>query len=257
MKSDKYFLIIAYNGNRYHGWQNQKDGLSVQEVLEGILTNVIGTEIPIHGCGRTDTGVHASNYVAHAILPFVPPDFLFKLNKQLPEQIAVKQIMPMHPDAHAQKDAEMRTYTYFIHTHKDPYLSEFSTWYPNLELDLNKMERACQTIPKARDFKNFCLNPKKHKSTLCSVKKVEFFVHPNQKRIAIRFSGDHFLRSMIRLLVGELIEVGSGETTLAQFEDYLQLRRIKPKHNKAYPQGLHLTAVQYLYFKTELPERPF
>ena len=251
---EKFFFILSYKGTTFNGWQNQKDGKSVQEALEKALAAVLKTTVTIHGCGRTDAGVHAENYVFHVRLPELEQEhFLFKLNNKLPAQIAIKHIVPVAREANAQLDAVSRTYTYYVHTTKDPYLNNFSTFYALENLDFSSIEKACALIPTVRDFRNFCIEPDKHKSTHCTLRSVTMHVHPNKQRIAFRFEGDHYLRSMIRMLVGELLEVGKGKTSLADFEGYLNLSLKKPKHHKAFAQGLHLSAIEYPYFKTAVP----
>jgi len=255
MTDQKYFFVIAYKGTTFNGWQNQKDGKSVQEAVEEALSAILKMPITIHGCGRTDTGVHAENYVFHVLLPEVEQThFLFKLNNKLPAQIAIKQMFPVETKANAQLDAISRTYTYYVHLEKDPYLNNFSTYYFIENLDFELIKKACDLIPTVRDFRNFCIEPDKHKSTHCTLRNVKMHLHSDKKRIAFRFEGDHYLRSMIRLLVGELLEVGKGRTSLEDFEGYLNLRIKKPKHHKAFAQGLHLSAISYPFFKTDLPE---
>ena len=169
-------------------------------------------------------------------------------------QIAIKQMFPVETKANAQLDAISRTYTYYVHLEKDPYLNNFSTYYFIENLDFELIKKACDLIPTVRDFRNFCIEPDKHKSTHCTLRNVKMHLHSDKKRIAFRFEGDHYLRSMIRLLVGELLEVGKGRTSLEDFEGYLNLRIKKPKHHKAFAQGLHLSAISYPFFKTDLPE---
>lgn len=247
--------MLAYKGTNFNGWQNQKDGKSVQEAVEKSFSAILKKLIVVHGCGRTDTGVHAQNYVFHVQLPEVDQALLvFKLNNKLPKQIAVKEMLLAPEKANAQLDAISRTYTYYVHLQKDPYLANFSTFYAIENLNFELMEKACEMIVKVRDFRNFCIEPDKHKSTHCTLRSVKMLVHPTEKRIAFRFEGDHYLRSMIRLLVGELLEIGKGRTTLLDFEGYLNLSIKKPKHHKAFAQGLHLSALEYPFFKTEIPE---
>ena len=256
MNWTRHFFVISYNGAGFHGWQNQKDGNSVQEVIETALSSILKTPTIIYGCGRTDADVHADNYVFHATIPNSLDTLIFRLNKQLPDRIAVKQIIPISEKAHAQKDAVERIYTYYIHQDKDPSLSTFSAWYPDVNINIDLLKSACQLIEKASDFQNFCLSPQKHYSTICNIYKVEIFQNEASKRLAIRFHGDHYLKSMIRLLVGELIRVSEGKTSLENFEAYLNSSIKKPRHHKAYPQGLHLSYVQYPFLKLEV-ENPF
>ena len=253
MNWSKHFFVISYNGSGFHGWQNQKDGNSVQEVIEKILTSILKKPMIIYGCGRTDAGVHADNDVFHAIIPSNLETLKYRLNKQLPDQIAVKDIIHVPEKAHAQKDAIERIYTYYIHQDKDPALNTFSTWNPDVKIDIERIIAGCKLIENASDFKSFCLSPDKHYSTICKIHKVEMFQRGN--RLALRFHGDHYLKSMIRLLVGELIRLSEGKTSLKNFEAYLQNTLEKPRHYKAHPQGLHLSYVQYPFLKLEI-ERP-
>jgi tRNA pseudouridine38-40 synthase len=248
--------VISYNGTGFHGWQNQKDGNSVQEVIEQTLSNILKTPMIIYGCGRTDAGVHADNYIFHATIPEGHSTLKYRLNKQLPDQIAVKTIVAVPENAHAQKDAIERIYTYYIHQDKNPSLNTFSTWDPDVKIDMELINSACALIENTSDFKSFCLSPNKHYSTICKIHKVETFHDQTTRRLAIRFHGDHYLKSMIRLLVGELIRVSEGKTSLENFETYLQNTAEKPRHHKAHPQGLHLSYVQYPYLKTEI-KKPF
>ncbi len=244
---DKYFFKISYNGTAYQGWQRQKQGLGIQEVLENTLSEIFKETIKIVGCGRTDSGVHAKNYYFHVFLPKLPIQLLFKLNKQLPNDVAIKNIFLVDEKAHAQRDASLRIYTYHLHFTKNPYLSDFSTWYPYGDLNFLEMKKAVALITKASDFKNFCLSPQKHKSTICRLQKVDLIVNPDKDKMEITFYGDHFLRSMIRLLMGEILQVGLGKTTLLELEGYLNGTLKKPRHHKAFPQGLHLSDVEYAY----------
>lgn len=256
MDWSKHFCVISYNGAGFHGWQNQKDGNSVQEVIEQTLSRILKKPIIIYGCGRTDAGVHADNYVFHATIPKNHETLKYRLNKQLPEQIAVKDILPVSENAHAQKDAVERVYTYYLHREKNPSISALSAWYPDVEIDLNSIRAASKLIEKASDFQNFCLSPNKHYSTICKIHKVEIFYGSTTGRLAIRFHGDHYLKSMIRLLVGEILRISEGKTSLENFEAYLQNQLKKPRHHKAHPQGLHLSYVQYSFLKLKV-EEPF
>ncbi len=256
MQWSRHFFVISYNGNGFHGWQNQKDGNSIQEVIEHILSAILKKPMIIYGCGRTDAGVHADNYIFHATIPETHDTLVYRLNKQLPEQIAVKEILKIPENAHAQKDAIERVYTYYIHQDKDPNLNTFSTWDPDVHLDIERIKTACSLIQNTSDFKSFCLSPNKHYSTICSIHRVEVFHDTSSRRLALRFHGDHYLKSMIRLLVGEILRVSEGKTSLENFESYLQNTLKKPSHHKAHPQGLHLSYVQYPYLNLEI-EKPF
>lgn len=256
-EKQKYFVQASYIGKGYSGWQSQKNGKSIQEQIELALAKIYKHPITIHGCGRTDTGVHATNYVFHVVLPkTLPPYILHKANNALPTQIALHKFVPVDAKANAQLSAEMRAYTYYVHFTKNPYLNSFSTYYFVKNMDVKKLKEAASFVVGKHDFRNFCLEPDKHKSTICTLSQVEVFQHEGRNQLAIRFFGDHYLRSMIRLLVGELLEVGKGNTSVADFKRYIDVQEKKPKSHKAHANGLHLTAVHYPFFKPEIPH-PF
>lgn len=256
MQAKKYFFVISYNGQGYSGWQSQKNGSGIQEAVEHALSVVLKGNIKAHGCGRTDTGVHADNYVFHAFFHEPKPDLLFKLNRKLPSQIAVKGIYEVPQRANAQLDAIKRIYTYYVHFDKDPYLNTFSWWYNRGDVDHVVLKKACSLVEGERDFANFCLSLNKHDYTTCKMKSVEVFKNPAKNQIAIRFTADRYLRSMIRLLVGSILEVAAGNISLMDFEEQLNMLKPKKKNHKAAPQGLHLTGVKYPFFKTDIPN-PF
>ena len=123
----RYFLELSYNGKNYAGWQRQNNAISVQEVLEDNLSKILNNKIEIVGCGRTDAGVHAKQYFAHVdIEKALPENFLYRINNMLPEDIAIQKIFNVKPDFHARFDAINRTYKYFIHFEKNPFLEDYS-----------------------------------------------------------------------------------------------------------------------------------
>ena len=124
----RYFLYISYDGGNYHGWQLQPNALSVQEVLNKAVSTLFQSTISLVGAGRTDTGVNATRMVAHfdANNP-LPDKFTFRLNRLLPPDIAVQDVMPVNPNAHARFDALSRTYHYYIYKIKDPFKRHYET----------------------------------------------------------------------------------------------------------------------------------
>ncbi len=244
----RYFLHIGYNGAQYHGWQNQPNVVSVQEVLESKLSKMLKQRIICHGCGRTDAKVHASQYFLHFDFEqIVDSDFVFTINKLLPDDIAVFEIIPVNPGANAQLDALKRTYDYFIHFSKDPFLSNFSTLYLLKNLDFEKMKKAVTLLTKYKDYHSFCLTPNVYKTTLCKISCAKLFLNEEKTRMRFQITSNRFLKGMIRTLVGRLLEIGRGKLSLEKFEN--ALNNNEPLHfNKiAYPQGLYLSKVEYPY----------
>lgn len=244
----RYFTHIGYKGTQYHGWQNQANAHSVQEVLETKLSKLLVQKITCHGCGRTDTGVHAAQYFLHfEYATSLNPDFVFRINKLLPDDIAVFEIIPVYETANAQHDAIKRTYDYFIHFYKDPFLSEFSALYSPERMEVEKMKTAAALFTKYRDYRAFCLSPDSHKSTICEVTESNLFLSEKGDRLRFQITSNRFLKGMIRSIVGRLLEIGKGRLSLDELENALQGNQTLHFNKIAWPQGLHLSKVEYPY----------
>lgn len=244
----RYFLHIAYDGTNYRGWQKGPNALGVQEVIESALEMQLKVKVPIVGCGRTDAEVHASQFFFHIDLDqAVHPDLLFRLNKALPPDIAVFDIIPMKGLPHARFDAVQRTYDYFIHTYKDPFLSGVSSLYLEKHLDLDRMKQAVELLPHYNDYRAFCKSPNRYEHTICHVSKAQLYTDERGEKIRFHISSNRFLGGMIRIIVGKLIKVGTGKLSVGQFEHYLASRETPKTIIAAYPQGLFLSKVTYPY----------
>ena len=173
----RYFIHLSYDGGIYSGWQRQKDTANtVQEVIEKALFTMFKEPISVYGCGRTDAGVHASQYVSQIHLDTTPDfDFKFRLNKNLPDGIAVFDIQEVHIDQHCRYDAVARTYDYFVHWKKEPGLIRYSSYYEGEALNLDLMQKACELIQNTKDFKAICKQPETYTNTNCEVTNCEVF----------------------------------------------------------------------------------
>ncbi len=169
----RYSLCLSYDGAAFSGWQIQPNAPSVQACLEGALSRLLNRPVAVTGCGRTDTGVHASGYVAHfdldGILPFEASDFTYKLNAILPRGVAVFQVQETAPDFHARFSARQREYTYFIHRHKDPFVRAYSWQCGYPVLDFDAMNRACGYLLGTHDFSCFEKTGGDNKTSVCTV----------------------------------------------------------------------------------------
>jgi tRNA pseudouridine38-40 synthase len=242
----KYFLHLAYNGTKYHGWQRQEQVPSIQATIEDDLRKMFHPELTIHGCGRTDAGVHASSYYAHFVIDKeIEFDLIYKLNRMLPDDIVIYDLIPVVEKANAQLDAISRTYEYHIHLKKDPFLVEKSACYDVLDLDLELMKTAASLLTQYEDFKYFCLQPELHKHTICKLSEASMKVNKTNDRILFRFTSDRFLRGMIRIIVGRLLDVGQGKVSPEELERSLNLQLPNKFMKQAYPQGLYLSEVKY------------
>ncbi|MFB6319420.1 tRNA pseudouridine(38-40) synthase TruA [Saccharicrinis sp. FJH54] len=242
----RYFFSIRYKGTAYHGWQKQKGVVSVQETIESALHKILQTNLHIVGCGRTDTGVHASRYFFHLDTDkTLKPDLLFVLNKELPDDISVNDIFPVSHNLHAQFSAKERSYCYYIHTTKDPFLSELSACYDLKGFDIKNVQEAARHLTGVHNFRAFCVTPARHSNTECVVKHALFAENKQEDGYTFQITADHFLRGMIRITVGKLIEIGLGRMTVSEFDHHLNSGERFKFLNQAYPQGLFLSDVKY------------
>lgn len=241
----RFFVEIAYKGTAYHGWQRQPNVISVQQTMEEALSKVLHQNTVCIGCGRTDTMVHASQYFFHfdfdTTFDF---DLKHRLNKMLPNDISILSISQVVGKPHAQHSAIARTYNYFIHTTNDPYLAEISSLYP-YKFDITLMAKATVRVAKHSDFINFCRCPSKNNSTQCNISSARLYTNEQLGIIQFEITSNRFLQGMVRLIVQRVIDVGTGELSMDEFEQILT-NKVKPKKViAAYPQGLHLTRVDY------------
>ena len=169
----RYILCLSYDGSAFCGWQIQPSSPSVQQTLEESLAKLCGGPVQVTGAGRTDTGVHAADYVCHfdltGSLPFEASDFCYKLNAILPRGIAVRSVLPAADDFHARFSATQRSYTYFIHRQKDPFVAAYS-WqcgYPGLNFEA--MNEACQYLLGTHDFSCFEKVGGANKTSICTI----------------------------------------------------------------------------------------
>jgi tRNA pseudouridine38-40 synthase len=246
----KFFIHLAYKGSRYFGWQRQPKHISVQETLEDALEKMLGKKTNCIGCGRTDTGVHASQFYCHIkVEKEFDFDPVFRLNKMLPDDIAIHGFIPVDWNAHAQHDAVSRTYTYRIHTHKDAFLSEVSSFYTKENMDVELMKKAVSLLPHHTDYRSFCKQPNLYKSTVCNISKATLEVGENGSNLVFEITANRFLWGMVRLLVGNILAVGYREMALSEFEDCLKMEKRASHVFKAHPQGLYLSGVVYGYLQ--------
>lgn len=241
----RYFLYFAYNGTDFHGWQRQPNAYTVQEAMEDALQLVLRSHTPLTAAGRTDTGVHAQLMVAHfdTVTPIDDyPHFCLRLNSILPPSIAVYRVQQVIPNAHARFDALSRKYEYRTTMLKDPFLAGVTTRIPS-NLDFELMNRAAQRLLSQVDFASFCKVHTDVKTTICHLSQAEWIQTDGQWTFHIR--ADRFLRNMVRAIVGTLIDVGSGRTTLTDFEDILSAAHRTAAGMSAPAQGLFLVDITY------------
>ena len=247
----RVFIELAYDGTRYHGWQRQPQSITVQEVLEDTLARLFGGPCPVMGCGRTDAGVHANYFVAHATLPAEAvqhrvtdlDEAVMKLNGMLPADIALFSMQEVSEKAHARFDAIERGYVYSIHTHKDPFLEGRSTRVYG-EYDWDQMQRACNHLLAAKDFASFCKSGSDQGTTLCDVRVAEW-KQVSQGHWHFHIVADRFLRNMVRAVVGTLLDVGRGKLDPDDVLNILEAHDRSAAGKSVLGCGLYLNRVVY------------
>ena len=170
----RYFVYLSYDGTRYHGWQIQPNGDSVQDILQRCLSTLLRKSVEITGAGRTDAGVHARLMVAHFDwdCSLDGDQLTYKVNRMLPRDIAVSRIERVDNELHARFSAVSRTYHYYLHLGRDPFLRHYSLEMP-YKLDFQKMNEAAQLLLDVKDFGAFCKVGADVKTTLCDVTRAE------------------------------------------------------------------------------------
>ncbi len=240
----KYFFEISYHGKNYAGWQNQLNAVGIQSVIENALSQIFRTEIKIIGSGRTDTGVHCEQQFFHCEIekPFERQSLIQKLNSFLPRDIVVKAIRKVRADANARFDALDRTYHYRITRKKNPFL-EGLAWHFFKPVDLQTMNKAAALLVGEHDFECFSKVHTDVNHFLCEIKKAEW--REEGQMLVFTITANRFLRGMVRSIVGTLLDVGTGKTSLKEFQNIIQSRDRKKAGANVPPQGLYLTKVKY------------
>ncbi len=218
----RYFIELAYNGSGYNGWQIQPNAPSVQEDINKALSLLLKQEINVTGAGRTDTGVHASFFVAHfdsetAILH--TKALTDKLNRFLGKNIAIKDIYAVAPDAHARFSARSRTYKYYINKTKNPFSYPFA-YRPHPLPDIRLMNKACELLLRYEDFTSFSKLHTDVKTNVCHL--MEAYWEETDEQLVFTIKADRFLRNMVRAIVGTLLDVGQERITLEQFQKIIE-----------------------------------
>lgn len=245
----RYFLEISYNGTAYCGWQVQPNGVSVQGTVNQALSTILNEPIHCVGCGRTDAGVHASQFFLHFNANNeLPKLFDLRMNRFLPKDIAVHRVITELPEkAHTRFDATYRAYDYYIHFFKNPFKDELSWHYNWLPLNFEAMRQAADLLLQYEDFEMFCKTGGSNKTTLCTIFKTELVLDEDGKGLRFHIAANRFLRGMVRRIVGILMAVGKEKISIEALKAVMDKEAKFPFHPSAPPQGLYLSEVKYDY----------
>lgn len=245
----RYFIRLSYKGTNYNGWQVQENTPeTVQQVLQDKMSLILSEPIEVVGCGRTDAGVHAKDFYAHfdciqSGLHNDESNAVYKLNKILPQDIAIKKIFRVKADASARFDAVSRTYEYFIHRQKNPFLNE-SSFYVFGKLDVEAMNRAAAHLLTVTDFTSFSKVNTQTFTNNCEVSFAQW-IRLDDESYVFKITANRFLRNMVRAVVGTLLEVGKGKLTLEEFKGVVDKRNRSEAGMSAPGYALYLSAIEY------------
>ena len=245
----RYKLSIAYDGTDFSGWQSQKTGLGIEQLITDALIMVLRHPIKLYGSGRTDAGVHALCQVAHFDIPHLisPENLCYRLNSILPKTIRILELIETSLLFHARFSATKKTYYYRLHLDQiaDPFLRKYTLHIPQ-KLDLLEMEKGAKQLLGTHDFSSFA--NEQHlgsagKDPVRELYRIDFI--PEEKGIRLEFEGNGFLYKMVRNITGTLIEVGLRKRSCASMTSLLLAKDRKQAGKAAEPQGLYLARVDY------------
>lgn len=239
----RYFIDISYNGKNYHGWQIQKNAVTVQSTIQDVISKILGKSTDIVGSGRTDTGVHAKSQVAHFdVNKEVDNDFIYRVNAFLPQDISINSVTQVVDNFHARFDAISREYIYKIHDLKSPFLDGLSTFY-NKKINMDLINEACSTIMKNSDFQSFSKVKTEVKNFNCIISHAS--IRRKNNFYLFKFCANRFLRGMVRALVGTLLQLNEGKINLKEFKLIFEKKNREYAGPSAPPYGLYLNKVNY------------
>lgn len=243
-------MTIQYDGSRYKGWQkqNQKgsDVSTVQDKIEKVLSKMTGEDIQVIGCGRTDTGVHAENYIANfkTESTFKVEEMMSYLEEYLPDDIVVKSVKDTSERFHARYNVKSKTYVYRINNNKfrDVFNRKYS-YHTDEKLNLAEMKSASEVLVGTHDFQSFTALKPNTKPTVRTINYIN--ITENNGLIEIEVNGNSFLLNMVRIITGTLIEVGMGKLKVSDVERILDEKKRSEAGPIAQAKGLFLKHVQY------------
>jgi tRNA pseudouridine38-40 synthase len=237
---------LTFKGTNYHGWQIQPNGISVQSILNRVLSLKLFETIEVVGAGRTDSGVHAKLFIAHFDTEKDNlggnEQFLHDINSFLPIDITIKKIFQVNPLAHSRFSAISRTYEYYINNIKNSFSHDFSYYYHGY-LDIYKMNEASKLLLNFNDFTSFCKLKSNSKTNCCKI--FNAFWKEENDFIVFTIEANRFLRNMVRAIVGTLIQVGNGKLEIEKFIEIIEKKNRCSAGMSVPAHGLFLTGIKY------------
>ncbi|MBU0992805.1 MAG: tRNA pseudouridine(38-40) synthase TruA [Proteobacteria bacterium] len=240
-------LVIEYDGTRYHGWQRQNNERTIQGEIEKVIKIITREDVDLIGSGRTDTGVHAKGQVANflSITGHLVENIQKGMNSLLPDDIVIQKMEEVPIDFHAQFKAKRKTYHYHIRNTALPCaINRQYAWFIRRGLDITDMNKAASHLIGAHDFKSFesVGSPRTH--TTRTISKTEIKRRDDQY-LVFEIEANGFLRHMVRNIMGTLVDVGLGKTSIERFREILFAKDRREAGQTAPPHGLFLMHVDY------------
>lgn len=239
-------LVVAYDGTNYHGWQVQDNGITIEEVLNRTISELVQEDIKVIGASRTDAGVHACGNVAvFDTESRIPGDkFSFALNQRLPEDIRIQESCEVDADFHPRYADTVKTYEYNILNRRfelpTKRLYAAFCYYP---MDIERMNQAAAYLVGEHDFKSFCFAGAQVQTTVRTIYAVN--VTKADDMVHIRITGNGFLYNMVRIIAGTLMQVGTGLMEPEQVKEILEARDRSKAGPTAVAKGLTLVEIRY------------
>lgn len=248
----RHFVKISFDGTDFFGWQVQPDKQTIQGEINTILSKILQENIHVVGCGRTDTGVHASEYYLHFdCTKELPSELKYKMNQMLSNSIVVQEVFKVESKQHSRYDATKRSYTYHLHLQNDPFKNRYSTYCFYKDLDIQAMQSVAKSLMNYTDFEALSKTAEEQNHSLCTIFSSELIYVREENRLEYQVTANRFLHNMIRRIIGLLINVGRGKITPNEVELVLREKRQFRQNTVSPPQGLFLSNVEYSYIKKE------
>lgn len=239
----RYFLEVAYVGTNYSGFQIQQNAVTIQQKIEEALTIFFKQTIPLTGSSRTDAGVHAKqNFFHFDFRENINSKVLYNINSILPNDIAVKNIFNVPPEAHCRFNAISRTYNYYIYKNKNPFLNNRAWYYP-YPINIQLLNEAATTILTYNNFEAFSKQNTQVNNFICNIQ--QSFWQQESETLMYHIQANRFLRGMVRALVATMLMVGRNQITIHQFKEIIESQNASNTNFSSPAHGLYLEKVEY------------
>lgn len=248
----RYFLEVAYKGTKYSGFQVQQNAVTIQGEIEKAFQIFFNTSLSLNqnedgftltGSSRTDAGVHALQNFFHFNWPHsFQQQWIYNLNAILPDDIVIKNVYEVEPDAHCRFDAICRTYRYHIYQYKNPFVKDTAYYYP-YSLDLKKLNLAAKLIIPYKDFASFSKRHTQVKNFNCNIITSQWIVEHNQ--LIFEVTANRFLRGMVRALTATMLKVGRNILSIEEFQHIVESKNVGNAFFDVPAHGLTLMRVSY------------